>query len=103
MGTQRLLDRIRRDFSPREAEAVIALLDELDDHDGDEIGLERVQAAVVILARGDSRRFLAAAALATRDWRDVLVAAGLHHEDWQDRLTEALNRGQDRTSEAQRR
>jgi hypothetical protein len=46
---------------------------------------ERIQAAVVLLAGGDSRRFLSAA-----DWRDVLVAAGLAGADWRDRLAVAL-------------
>jgi len=89
MATRRLESRVRRDFAPSEADTIMELLDALlpaDDSDSDEAGDERVQAAVILLAGGDSRRFLDAATLACLDWRDVLVAAGLANEDWQERL-----------------
>jgi len=41
-----------------------------------------VQAAVVILARGNVGRLKDHISLARTDWRDVLVAAGVANEDW---------------------
>jgi hypothetical protein len=40
-----------------------------------------VQGAVLVLAAGDSRRFVSALVLAQQDWRDFLVAAGLANGD----------------------
>jgi hypothetical protein len=53
-------------------------------------GAERVLAAFVLLADGDSQELLSAAALALRDWRDVLMGAGLANENWRNRLAEML-------------
>ncbi|WP_233225584.1 hypothetical protein, partial [Amycolatopsis sp. CA-126428] len=53
-------------------------------------GSERVQAAIVLLARGSIRRFRDAVTLSTQDWRDVLVAADLAHDDWPARLDQEL-------------
>jgi hypothetical protein len=51
---------------------------------------ERMQAALVLRARGDCQRFLAARDVAERDWRDALVAAGLADEDRPQRLAANL-------------
>jgi hypothetical protein len=47
---------------------------------------ERVQAAVVICARGQLGRLRDACELAKQDWRDVLVGAGLADKDSRSRL-----------------
>ena len=52
--------------------------------------VERVQAALVLRARGDWRRLLAMRELAGQDWRDALVAADLADEDWPERLAANL-------------
>jgi hypothetical protein len=92
MATQRLVDKIRRDFSSKEADTVLELLDELGTYGGelDDDQHERVQAAIVLFANGDSRRFLQALAWAEGDWRDALVQGELAHEDWPERLARAL-------------
>jgi hypothetical protein len=90
--TARLDARIRRDFPSVEAEPVRAVLEELVQSTipgSDAASVERILAAVLLLARGDSRRLLDAVALAQQGWRDVLVAAGLAHDDWPDILAEA--------------
>ncbi|GAA1661764.1 hypothetical protein GCM10009765_09120 [Fodinicola feengrottensis] len=51
---------------------------------------ERIQAGVVLCARGDLHRLRDACALAELDWRDVLMGAGLAHEDWPSRLDAEL-------------
>jgi hypothetical protein len=88
----RLERRIRRDFpEPGSAPEIIRLLDDLPRRTGSKIhGGERVQAAIVLLARGDIRRFRDAVTLSTQDWRDVLVAADLAHDDWPARLDQEL-------------
>jgi hypothetical protein len=87
----RLSRRVRRDFpEPGSADEVLRLLSGLvwfPDHPAHS---ERVQAAVVILARGNVGRLKANLSLATTDWRDVLVAAGLANEDWPSRLDAEL-------------
>jgi hypothetical protein len=91
--SRRLAERARRDFSAREANTVLELLSSLEQDEDDGLGSERVQAAVLILAAGDSRRFLSALALAQEDWRDVLVASGLADDDWPHRLGAWLTYG----------
>jgi hypothetical protein len=87
----RLSRRVRRDFpEPGSAGEVLRLLSGLvwfPDHPAHS---ERVQAAVVILARGNLRRLNDNISLARADWRDVLVAAGLADEDWPARLDAEL-------------
>jgi hypothetical protein len=94
MITQRLEARVRRDFGPSDADVVLTMLAELcpdlPDFRKDSEGTERVLAAVVVFADGNSQRFLDAAALALIDWRDVLMAAGLANESWRNDLAEAL-------------
>ncbi|MGB2571577.1 hypothetical protein ACPFP2_24455 [Micromonospora citrea] len=81
-------------FGRSEVDAVLQLLSELAPFGpgGTAEGAERVQGAVLLLSRGDSRRFLDAMASAQQDWRDVLVAAGLADGDWADRLNSVFGR-----------
>lgn len=90
--TGRLAKRVRDQFSEKEAATVIAVLEglRLPFLEDNRRGTERVQAAIVRLADGNSMELLDWAALAERDWRDVLVAAGLADEDWPERLTALL-------------
>jgi hypothetical protein len=88
--TDRIERAVREQFAAGEVPAVLELLGALRlpflENNPEET--ERVQAAVVLLARGSHDRLLDAAALAEEDWRDVLVAAGLADEDWPGRLQE---------------
>jgi hypothetical protein len=54
---------------------------------------ERVQAAVVLWARGELGRFDDSLKLCDVDWRDVLVRGGLADEDWAERLDAELGSG----------
>jgi hypothetical protein len=82
--SDRLRKRIERDFpEPGSAPAVIELVGAVEE-------TERVQAAVVLWARGDLARLRDARDLASQDWRDVLVRAGLADEDWRSRLDAEL-------------
>lgn len=74
--SDRLARRVVRDFGSDDA--ALPLLAELEG--------ERIQAAVVIWARGDIDRLREGAELARRDWRDALVRAGLADDDWRQRL-----------------
>jgi hypothetical protein len=51
---------------------------------------ERVQAAVVLWARGDLGRFDDSLALCEVDWRDALVRGELADDDWPERLDAEL-------------
>ena len=84
--TARLTRRVREDFGA-DAELVLAALTELSDVPGVN---ERVQAAVVKLARGDLGRLDVQIREVQIDWRDVLVAAGFAHEDWSEREDDDL-------------
>ena len=90
--TERLLLRIRRDFSPKDAAEVIGWLDGLRDTFGHPYS-ERIQAALVLTASGDLRQFVAGARQRRIDWRDVLVSACLADEDWRERLDAELSPG----------
>lgn len=79
--TARLTRRVHADFGA-DAELVLAALAELSAY----ASSERVQAAVVKLARGDLGRLDRQLQEARIDWRDVLVPAGLAHEDWPEQL-----------------
>lgn len=83
--TARLARRVQDDFGA-DAELVSSALADLPGY----AGSERVQAAVVKLARGDLGRFDRQLNETMIDWRDVLVAAGLAHEDWPERLDDYL-------------
>lgn len=91
---QRLERRLRRDFSDRgSADTALRQLAELPrraGYDPEVFASERVQAAIVLLARGDVLRLRQAIELAIRDWRDVLMAAGLADGDWPAQLDREL-------------
>jgi hypothetical protein len=90
----RLERRIQRDFcEPGSAAEIIRMLDNLPDtvgYDAEHFASERVQAAIVLLARGSVSGFHEAVGLARTDWRDLLVAAELAVSDWPDRLQAEL-------------
>ncbi|MFI0979710.1 hypothetical protein ACH4SP_22255 [Streptomyces sp. NPDC021093] len=90
----RLERRIRHDFpDPGSALEILRMLEELPDaagYDAKHFGSERVQAAIVLLARGEAQKFHEAVRLAKTDWRDLLVAADLAHANWPDRLDTEL-------------
>jgi hypothetical protein len=82
--TRRLRERIQRDFpEPGSAQQVSLLVSETSES-------ERVQAAIVLWARGDLARVRDARRLAIEDWRDALVRAELADEDWRERLDAEL-------------
>lgn len=90
--SDRLTRCVTRTFPTGAAERV---LQELRDLPAELIGdqdAERVQAALVLGARGDWQRFVRMRDVARQDWRDALVAADLADEDWRDRLTANLAR-----------
>jgi hypothetical protein len=90
----RLERRIRRDFpEPGSAPEIMRMLSELPvaaGHDAEHFASERLQAAIVVTARGSVQRFREAVRLALTDWRDLLVAAELADEGWPDRLRAEL-------------
>ena len=94
--TERIAARVRRDFGVG-ADEILRRLESLQlpliESQGP-AGLERVQAAIVVLARGDAERFERDAKVAERDWRDVLVAAGLASFDWPGILDDELGEGE---------
>lgn len=77
----RLARRVQADFGA-DSELVLAELAELPGY----ASSERVQAAIVRLARGDLGLLDRQLREARIDWRDVLVPAGLAHEDWPEQL-----------------
>lgn len=79
----RLRRRIERDFTADEAVEVCTVVSEVP-HD------ERVQAAIVLAARGRLHAVHEGVALAALDWRDVLMNGGLEHQDWRERLDAEL-------------
>ena len=91
--SQRVEQRVRADFERDSIDPVLARLTALDLPLIDSAdGRERIQAAVVLAARGRWSAFEQLAELAEVDWRDALVAAGLADEDWRERLDEQLGR-----------
>ena len=89
--SQRIEHRVRQDFGGASAEAVLNRLAAIDlPLLESEDGRERVQAAIVLLARGRRSAFEQQVALAEVDWRDVLVAAGLGNDDWREQLQTRL-------------
>jgi len=91
MLSDRLARRVTEDFGPA-ADEVAGRLDGLalpflEDRPQE---TERVQVAVVLLARGDRDRFESLATLAEVDWRDVLVDADLADEDYADKIKRLL-------------
>jgi hypothetical protein len=88
--TDRLRRRIQRDFPAGTAEEVIKRIAALPPSATGKQNPERVQAALVLAARGQWRRFDALLRLLDQDWRDVLVAGHLADEDWPARLDAEL-------------
>jgi hypothetical protein len=82
--TKRLRERIERDFpEPGSAVAAVRLVAENTE-------AERVQAAIVLWARGDLVRLRDACQLAREDWRDALVRGDLADDDWRTTLDAEL-------------
>ena len=88
--TQRLTDRIGRDFPPGTGEQAHGYLKGLTADACGGQDLERIQAAVVLASDGQWERFLAVFKLLAVDWRDVLMAGGLGNEDWPQVLNREL-------------
>jgi len=86
----RVAGRIATDFPGARGGQVAEILSALDLGRGTPDGDERLCAAILVLANGDTDRLLDAAAGAETDWRDVLVAAGMADDDWRERVDEAL-------------
>jgi hypothetical protein len=86
MVSARLRGFIRREFADADADFAIQRLDAMNLALAEKQSLERIQAAVAILARGDLRRLEDNAQMAEKDWRDVLVFSGLGQGDWENRL-----------------
>jgi hypothetical protein len=88
--TRRLERRIQRDFpQPGSAAGVLHLLADLPHQAGYHEGIltsERLQAAIILAARGSVARLRQMLDLAAADSRDVLVAGGLADDGWQRRL-----------------
>lgn len=84
--TARVRRRIENDFAESGSAAeVVRLVSESSDS-------ERIQAAILLWARGDLNRLMDVRDLAAKDWRDALVRGGLGHDDWPDRLDAELGR-----------
>ena len=94
MVSRRLEARVRSDFSPAEADAALRRLEALNLALAEKQSLERIQAAVVLLADGDPEKLERCARLAEVDWRDVLVFSGLGNGDWPARIDEELGPAQ---------
>lgn len=90
--TRRLTERIRRDFEPAHVGVVLEQLRAIPESLplGERLDPERVQAAVVIPARGDVDVFAELVQVAHADWRDVLVGSGFGDDDWSVRLDQEL-------------
>jgi hypothetical protein len=88
--TDRLRRRIQRDFPPGTAEEVIKRIAALPAAITGKQNPERVQAALVLAAQGQWRRFDAILRLLDQDGRDVLVAGDLADADWPTRLDAQL-------------
>jgi hypothetical protein len=88
--TERLANRVRRDFPADRADEVIGWLSGLPANAFGGQDPERVQAALVLAAAGQLSRFLAGVDLLRQDWREVLVSGDLADEDWPVRLDAEL-------------
>ncbi|MFC3890002.1 hypothetical protein ACFOWZ_00835 [Lentzea rhizosphaerae] len=76
--SNRVAARVARDFGAHAAEALDALaLAE----SGNQV-VERVHAAIVLMAEGSVERLWQAVELSALDWRDVLMNGGLAEWDW---------------------
>ncbi|TWD80004.1 hypothetical protein FB561_1070 [Kribbella amoyensis] len=90
--SDRLERRIRADFSPDQAPRVLARLADIPEKlaQGASQNPERMQAALVLPAKGDFTAFRRQLELAELDWRDALMNSHFAHADWPDRLDAAL-------------
>jgi triosephosphate isomerase len=79
--TSRIAARIEEQYGD-DASSVCVLLEEAEVRVFHEAAIERITAAVVILAGGSVDKLLDAIRLMEADWRDLLVASGLAHADW---------------------
>ena len=86
MVSQRLEDYVRHELRPADAGGVIARLDALELANAEKQSLERIQAAVLLLTRGDIDRLEESVRIAERDWRDALVWSGMGNADWSHQL-----------------
>ncbi|KJK48053.1 hypothetical protein UK23_18200 [Lentzea aerocolonigenes] len=76
--SERIAARVGRDFGERASEALAALaLAETGNQD-----VERVHAALVLMAEGSVDGLWQAVELSAVDWRDVLMNGGLAAGDW---------------------
>ncbi|WP_084127470.1 hypothetical protein [Demequina sp. NBRC 110054] len=85
--SERVSERISEDFGAS-APQILSALERLslDIH----ADAERVQAAVLLVAKGSRTMLDDALEHAESDWRDLLDRAGLASADWQDRLDDEL-------------
>ena len=84
----RVAARVERDFGAFAHEALGALaLAETGSQD-----VERVHAALVLMAEGSLERLWQAVELSALDWRDVLMNGGLANGDWPEVLERAFGR-----------
>ncbi|MCP4362570.1 MAG: hypothetical protein GY796_31580 [Chloroflexi bacterium] len=66
---KRVIDRVNQDFEPKDCDQVISLLAKYDD-----LEIERVQLAILGLAKGDKNFVQRAIYRAIEDYRDILQA-----------------------------
>jgi hypothetical protein len=94
-ASDRLIKRILQDFEHERVDAVLEHLGTIPQSLplGSSQDPERMQAAVVLPARGNFEAFLGLLRLAEEDWRDALVGAGLGDCDWAARLDDELGTG----------
>ena len=90
--TPRIAAKLDRDFKLADQDAALSVMDAVlaSDPERTAEGMERIHAAMLLLAGGNLQRLLDAAALAELDWRDLFMDAGLGSEDWRDRIAEEL-------------
>ena len=91
----RVVARVRRDFEPGQVDSIIQVLGTLPESlpMGGDQDADRVQAALVIPARGNPDTFAGLLNLDRQDWRDALVGAGLGGDDWVAKLDHELGNG----------
>ncbi|WP_157985100.1 hypothetical protein [Lentzea terrae] len=76
--SERVAARVGRDFGAAAGEALEALA--LAETGSQEV--ERIHAALVLMAEGSMDRLWQAVELSALDWRDVLMNGGLANWDW---------------------
>jgi molecular chaperone GrpE (heat shock protein) len=83
----RIKRRISRDYPQGDQKAVeeilLDLMEYLENRGAD---TERILAATLLDAEGQTDQLLSAVQLARIDFRDILMGSGLEHADWRDRL-----------------